>query len=263
MPTVENFLTDLPEDKKALKAMLRSLVQERDQQQQRIDDLYLENLQLQKELLRYKKATYGPRADRLSENELAQALLEFAEELEQKPLPAEGIPQGEVEPEVRRVQRRKGRRALANFENLPVSTHVYELSAEQRRCSCCGEQRQEIGSEESWQIEYIPGHFERLRHVRKKYACSRCEQAGEHPQIEAAAKAETAIEKGFAGPGLLAYIVTSKFADYLPLYRLEDIFERQGFSISRATPSVWCGDVADLVEPPYRPRGEQGHSTPV
>ena len=264
MPTNETSLNNLPEDKHALQAMLRALWDESEQQKQRIeelskrsDDLYLETLQLQKELLRYKKATYGPRADRLSENELAQALLEFAEELEQKPLPAEGLPQGEAEPEVRRVQRRKGRRALANYENLPVSTHVYELSAEQQRCSCCGEQRQEIGSEESWQIEYLPGHFERLRHVRKKYACSRCEQAGEHPQIEAAAKAETAIEKGFAGPGLLAYIVTSKFADYLPLYRLEDIFERQGFAISRATQSVWCGDVADVVEPLYRRKAER------
>jgi len=264
MPTVENSLIDLPEDKEALKAILRSLLQERDDQRQRAeaqarraDELYLENLQLQKELLRYKKATYGPRADRLSENELAQALLEFAEELEQKPLPAESLPQGEAEPEVRRVQRRKGRRALATFDHLPVSTHVYELTAEQRRCSCCGEQRQEIGSEESWQIEYLPGHFERLRHVRKKYACSRCEQAGENPQIEAAAKAETAIEKGFAGPGLLAFIVTSKFADYLPLYRLEDIFERQGFEISRATQSVWCGDVADVVEPLYRRMAER------
>jgi len=264
VPTNETSLSNLPEDKQALQAMLSALWHEREQQKQHIeelskrsDDLYLENLQLQKELLRYKKATYGPRADRLSENELAQALLEFAEELEQKPLPAEGLPPGEAEPEVRRVQRRKGRRALANFEHLPVSTHVYELPAEQRRCSCCGEQRQEIGSEESWQIEYLPGHFERLRHVRKKYACLRCEQAGEHPQIEAAAKAETAIEKGFAGPGLLAYIVTSKFADYLPLYRLEDIFERQGFAISRATQSVWCGDVADLVEPLYRRMAER------
>jgi transposase len=264
MPTVENFLTNLPEDKEALKAILRSLLQERDDQRQRAeaqarraDELYLENLQLQKQLLRYKKATYGPRADRLSENELAQALLEFAEELEKKPLPTESVPQGEASPEVRRVQRRKGRRALANFDHLPVSTHVYELTAEQRRCSCCGEQRQEIGSEESWQIEYLPGHFERLRHVRKKYACSRCEQAGENPQIEAAAKAEAAIEKGFAGPGLLAFIVTSKFADYLPLYRLEDIFERQGFEISRATQSVWCGDVADVVEPLYRRMAER------
>jgi len=266
VPTVENFLTSLPEDKEALKAMLRSLWQERDDQRQRAeaqtkraeehrkraDELYLENLQLQKELWRYKKATYGPRADRLSENELAQALLEFAEKLEQKPLPAESLPQREAQPELRRIKRRKGRRALANFEHLPVSTHVYELPRERRSCSCCGEQRQEIGSEESWQIEYIPGHFERLQHVRKKYACAKCELAGENPQIATAAKAETAIEKGFAGPGLLAYIVTSKFADYLPLYRLEDIFERQGFEISRATQSVWCGDVADLVEPLYR-----------
>jgi transposase len=74
---------------------------------------------------------------------------------------------------------------------------------------------------------------------------------GENPRMEAAAKPETAIDKGMAGPGLLSYIVTSKFSDYLLLYRLEDIFARQGFEISRATQSVWCGDVADFVEPLY------------
>jgi len=67
-----------------------------------------------------------------------------------------------------------------------------------------------------------------------------------------AARQDAALERGLAGPGLLAYIVTSKFADYLPLYRLEDIFARQGFEIARATQAVWCGDVADLVEPLYR-----------
>jgi len=75
--------------------------------------------------------------------------------------------------------------------------------------------------------------------------------------MEVAAKPEAAIEKGMAGPGLLAYIVTSKFSDYLPLYRLEDIFERQGFEISRATQSIWCGDVADLVEPLYEGMAER------
>ena len=67
-----------------------------------------------------------------------------------------------------------------------------------------------------------------------------------------AARAESPIERGLAGPGLLAYIVTSKFSDYLPLYRLEEIFARQGFEIARATQSVWCGAVADLVEPLYQ-----------
>jgi transposase len=263
MPTDENFLANLPEDKEALKAILRSLLQERDRQEKRAeeqskraDELYLENLCLQVELARYKKATYGPRADRLSENQLAQILLEFAEAFDQKPIHLEDLPQAEPEPEPRRVKRRKGRRALGNFENLPINKQVYALSAEQRLCPGCGVERKEIGSEESWQIEYIPGHFERIQHVRKKYACPSCEGAGENPRIAVAAKAETAIEKGFAGPGLLAFIVTSKFADYLPLYRLEDIFERQGFEISRATQSVWCGDVADVVEPLYQRMAE-------
>jgi transposase len=54
------------------------------------------------------------------------------------------------------------------------------------------------------EIEYIPGHFEHIQHVRQKYACPSCEHQGENPQIKVAAKAETAIEKGFAGPGLLS-----------------------------------------------------------
>jgi transposase len=250
----------LPEDPATLKALLRAALAERDQAQQRAeqqgkraDDLYLEKLRLQLELDRYKKWYYGPRADRLkSPGELAQALLAFGEEVAPKPVPKEEPAAGEPAGEWRRVKRRRGRRALAHFENLPVTTHVYELSGPARACPCCGEERQEIGAEESWQIEYLPGHFERLQHVRKKYACARCEARAQGPQIQVAARQDSALERGLAGPGLLAYIVTSKFADYLPLYRLEDIFARQGFEIARATQAVWCGDVADLVEPLYR-----------
>jgi len=264
---------DLPQDRESLEAIFRALILERDeqrlqaeqqrlraeQQTQRADELYLQNLRLQLELERYKKWRYGPRADRLATSaDVAQALLEFAEQLETQPIHPEDVPaKAEPEYELRRVKRRPGRRHLASFENLPVTTQVYELSAEQRICPGCSVERQEIGADESWQIEYIPGRFERIQHIRKKYACPGCEKAGENPQMEVAAKPEAAIDKGMAGPGLLAYIVTSKFSDYLPLYRLEDIFERQGFEISRATQSVWCGDVADLVEPLYELMAER------
>ena len=244
---------ELPDDSKALKAMVRTLLLKHDSEKHRADDLHLENLRLQVELARYKKWYYGPRADRLqSETELAQMLLGFSEALDRKPIHADDLPpHAEPQEELRRVKRRKGRRHLANFESLPVTTHVYELSPEERVCPCCGIERKEIGQEESGQIEHIPGRFERIHHVRKKYACPACEINGDNPRIETAAKPETAIDKGLAGPGLLAYIVTSKFSEYVPLYRLEDIFARQGFEISRATQSVWCGDVADLVEPLY------------
>ena len=260
-------LVSLPDDSQALKAMLRTLMRERDDEKRRADEherraeqearrgdeLRVEMLRLQLELERYKKWYYGPRADRLqSSADLAQMLLNFAEQMDRRPVNPDDLPsRTEAPEELRRVKRRKGRRNLANFENLPVTTQVHELNAGERACPCCGIERKEIGTEESWQVEYLPGHFERIHHLRKKYACTRCESNGNNPQMETAAKPEMAIDKGMAGPGLLAYIVTSKFSDYLPLYRLEDIFERQGFEISRATQSVWCGDIADLAEPLY------------
>ena len=51
-----------------------------------------------------------------------------------------------------------------------------------------------------------------MHHVRKKYACASCETNGENPNIQAARSRRRLIEKGLAGPGLLAYIVTSKFS---------------------------------------------------
>jgi hypothetical protein len=103
VPTAENFLANLPEDKEALKAILLSLWQRAETQTKRVDELYLETLRLQKELARLKKSTYGPRADRLSVDQLAQMLLEFAQALEQRPIHAEDLARAEAEPELRKV----------------------------------------------------------------------------------------------------------------------------------------------------------------
>jgi transposase len=93
------------------------------------------------------------------------------------------------------VNRRKGRRRVQDFENLPVTTHLHELSPEERICPCCGIERKEIGHEDSWQIEYFPGHFERIHHVRNKYACAACETNGDNPRIETAAKPEAGTRR--------------------------------------------------------------------
>ncbi|HVA64750.1 MAG TPA: IS66 family transposase [Terriglobales bacterium] len=252
----------LPEDMESLQAMVRALWldreragQERAEEQKRMRALELDLLRLSHQIDWFRKRYYGPRADRLEgDAALGQMLLEFSAELEQRPVNRDDAPAGpsESDSQLRRVKKRRGRRNLAKFEALPERIVVHELSPAERACVGCGAERQEIGQEESWQLEFVPGHFERLHHLRKKYGCAGCEQRGEGPKIEAAAKPAAAIERGLAGPGLLAYIVTSKFADYLPLYRLEDVFERLGCEVSRATMSVWCGDCADLVEPLYQ-----------
>jgi len=248
-------MASLPDDPAALKALIATLMG-------RVDALELAKLRLELELLKYKRWMYGPRADKLASlKDVAQMLLSFGEEIDQRPLNAsdaadvvaEDTDAAKSETPSRRVKR--GRRNLGAdaFASLPVTRHVYDLAEDQKPCPCCGTVREKIGEESSWQIEYIPGHFERLEHVRFKYACSHCEKSAspDGPQIERADKPDGCIDKGLAGPGLLAYVVTSKYADYLPLYRLEDIFGRSGFEIARSTMSLWCRDVAELVTPLY------------
>ncbi len=205
------------------------------------------------ELARLKKWYYGPRTDRL---QVGQLLLEFAVALEQKPLNPQDLAaaaadvagaQGTDAATARRV--RRGRRNIAAFDKLPVITQVHDLLEGQKLCPGCGKARTKIGQEITWQIEYFPGHFARVEHVQIKYGCPPCEQNADSPRIALAPKPPQPIDKGMAGPGLLAYVITSKFADHLPLYRLESIFGRNGFEIGRSTMSVWAGDVADLLKP--------------
>ena len=263
----------LPDDPKALQQLVLTLVRQRDDQLRQRDtqlqerdrriaelehkqqQLELDKLLLAHQLELLKKRYYGPRADRVDPNQLA---LQFALDLEAHPIDpallplpgAESSGQGPIDSQtVRRV--RRGRRNLAAFENLPVTRKVHDLPEAEKPCPCCGTPRKLIGQESSWQIEYIPASFQRIEHVRLKYACSKCEPNGDNPQIVVADKPAQPVDKGMAGPGLLAYVITSKFADYLPLYRLENIFARNGFEIDRATMCIWAGDVADLVGPLY------------
>lgn len=268
----EASILSLPDDPVLLKRMLAQRTRERDELQaakQQIEQdkqaVEFKLLRVEVELLRYKKWYYGPRADRLTSlGEVNQLLLAFGQDLDAKPAEQEAAGNAAsataISPEssasqnhmtTRRIGR--GRRDLAAFEHLPVSRQVYDLSENDKPCPCCGQMRQKIGEESSWQIEYIPGHFERIEHVRVKYACKHCEQSASEagPQITRADKPSLPIDKGLAGPGLLAYVIVSKYSDYLPLYRLEGIFERNGFEIDRATQSLWCRDVAELIRPLY------------
>jgi transposase len=223
---------------------------------QQIAELELEQLRLRQQLLVAMKKLYGPRGDSLSSTgDVAQLLLEFAVELEGRPVEAADLPSdagaGQIDPKTVRRVKRRGRRNLGadEFDHLPVIRKEHDLADEDKPCPCCNQPRVKIGEESSWQIEYLPGYFQRVEHVRIKYACRGCEQNAMNPNIELADKPVQAIEKGMAGPGLLAYVVTSKFADYLPLYRLENIFARNGFEIDRVTQCVWCRDVANIIKP--------------
>jgi transposase len=229
-----------------LEKQREELSKERDRQIAELEkaraELELEKLRLAHQLQQLKKQYYGPRADRV---DLGQLLLEFGQDMEARPVNPQDLPPETeaVDPQaVRRVKR--GRRKLADLD-LPTVEKVHDLGEDQKAGLV------KIGQEVTWQIERAPGFFYRIKHIQLKYARPDLEKAGENPQITLAEKPLQPIEKGMAGPGLLAYVITSKFADYLPLYRLQNIFGRAGFEIDRSTMCVWAGDVADLVKPVY------------
>jgi transposase len=93
-------------------------------------------------------------------------------------------------------------------------------------------------------LDYQPASFVIRAYVRGVYACPGCAGAVSQPPVPA-----RPLEKGRPEPGLLAHVVTSKYADHLPLYRLEQIFARHGVGVTRRTLAEWNGAVADLVAP--------------
>jgi transposase len=102
-----------------------------------------------------------------------------------------------------------------------------------------------LGEEVSERLEYVPASLIVIEEVCPKYACPKgC-------TVVTAEKPTAPIEKGLAGPGLLAQVAVSKYGDHLPLHRQADIFRRQGVEISRQTMGDWMRACADLARPLY------------
>ena len=120
---------------------------------------------------------------------------------------------------------------------------VIDLEESQKQCAHCQTPLQKIGEDTSERLEFVPASLYVLEEVRPKYAC---------PQgcaVQAAEKPAAPIEKGLAGPALLAQVVVSKYGDHLPLYRQEAIFQRLGVELSRQTMCGWMRSCAELVRP--------------
>ena len=100
-----------------------------------------------------------------------------------------------------------------------------------------------VGEDVTEILDYIPGHFEIVRHIRPAFSCRRCETMVQEPMPS------LPIERGLPGAGLLAHILVSKYCDHLPLYRQSQIYAREGVDLDRAIMAAWVGKVAALASP--------------
>jgi len=125
--------------------------------------------------------------------------------------------------------------------HLPRETH--KLLPKQKACPDCGGALKPLGEDVSEILERVPEHFKVIRQVRVKLACAGCDKI---VQAEAPSRP---IERGIAGPGLLAHVLVSKYADHLPLYRQAEIYAREGVELDRSTMAEWVGGCSRLLEP--------------
>lgn len=134
-----------------------------------------------------------------------------------------------------------GRKPLP--DNLERIRTVHELSLEQRQCPC-GSTLEEIGETISEQLDIKPATVKVIQHVRKKYACKSCEDT-----VKSAAKPALLLPKSIASANTMAYVITAKYADGLPLYRLSHILKRYDVELARQTLSESVLTTAKKIEP--------------
>ena len=200
---------------------------------------------LQHRLDQLLRRLFGPKAERFDPNqpwllpEMAEGAQAAAPVVETK---TEVVDEAADEESSQPKRKGHGRKKLP--ADLPRRRIEHTLPEAQRLCPCCHKVCDKFGEEVSEQLDYQPASLFVRQHVRFKYACSKC-----HDHVTAAPPPAAIIAKGLPGPGLLAQIVASKYADHLPLYRLERILGRHGIDLSRSTLCGWMACVADAFRP--------------
>src|SRR3954447_5879878 len=211
----------LPDDVPTLQALLRQVLAE-------MARLRAENAELRGKLDAALKHRFGRRSER-----------------QPRPRPSDDKPPPRRDPH--------GRAALP--EHLERRAVVHDLTEAEKLCPCCGQPRVCIGAQTAEQLDLEPARFFVRRTVKKSYACRHCD-----PQrVPAARRIQTAgpeqvgpIAKGLCGPGLLAHVITAKFADHTPLHRLAgQLAQSGGVVIARSTLGDWLAAAADLLSPLY------------
>jgi transposase len=217
----------LPSDVESLQRLVR------EQQAQLLSrDVLIEQLKLQ--LARLKKMKFGRSSEQL-DAQIAQ--LEFSlEELEANAAAAVPPKAAANAPESR-----PARKPLP--DHLPREPHVHEPSTGSCNCPECGGKLRALGEDSSEVLEYVPEHWKVIKHVRPKYSCSACQKI-----VQANAPSRP-IERSYAGPGLLAHVLVSKFCDHLPYYRQSQIYARDGVELDRSTLADWGGAANALLDP--------------
>jgi transposase len=228
MAVARRTLADLSGlDADALRALIVS-----QQEELASRDTEIENLKLL--ILKLKRMQFGRKSEKL-DKQIEQLELRLEDlEANQSARPPSAFPTTHTV-----IASKPVRRPLP--EQLPreVETH----HPRQECCPDCGGKLRLLGEDVSEILEYVPARFKVIRQVRPKLSCSGCERIVQEPAPS------RPIDRGLAGPALLAHVLVSKYGHHLPLYRQSEIYEREGVELDRSTLADWVGGASRVLAP--------------
>ena len=211
-----------------------------DQTAAEYDQLKEQHAELAETLALLRRYIFGQRRERFTDDPGQGHLFEIPEII------AEPEPAAPTLPDDAATQRSKAARTprRTRLDHLPHIRIPHDVPESEKTCSCCGGPKTRIGEDESRELDFIPARLEVKVHVLPKYACPKCRDGVSSPPVP-----PKPLPGGIAGAGLVSFVIVSKFADHLPLYRLEDILTRHGVFLSRSTLCDWVRNAALVLEP--------------
>lgn len=145
--------------------------------------------------------------------------------------------------------KKRGRKPLP--AHLPRKRVEHDLPESEKVCHCCQGALHRMGEETSEQLDIIPATVQVLQHVRFKYACRQCDRHGEASKIVTSPMPAQPIPGSIASPATVATVLTAKYADGMPMYRLHDALLRSEVDVARTTLSQWAIKSGLLFAPLY------------
>ncbi len=182
------------------------------------------------QLLLFKRRQFGSTSEKTDIDPFQMNL--FGEE-------AVKAPPDPLTEDIRQRRKKQVGKREEDLSGLPIEHIDYELSELERACPQCGELMRDIGVQTRRELKLIPAKVVVLEHAAHSYACRNCEKNGISVPFARANAPVPLLNVSLASPSLVAHLAVQKYANGMPLYRLENGFRYDGVSISRQTMSNW------------------------
>jgi transposase len=189
-------------------------------------------------ITKLKRMHFGPRSEKY-DRDLQQLELRL-EDLEANQAAAEA---SSPVPATVAVNQQAPRKPARHPLPAELPREIETIAPAQEACPDCGGTLRRLGEDVTETLEYVPARFKVIRTVRPKLSCAGCSRIVQAPAPN------RPIDRGLAGPGLLAHVLVAKYADHLPLYRQSEIYRREGIELDRSTLADWVGGASRTLQP--------------